>query len=100
MITLTKYKTYDGIDLTKCKLYKFTYEIEGTLDIWYKEGYLDASGSFQIIQPNLFNAPQPLQYSVSPEVKDVLIKASGSLNESIIDKFVIAKNIFPGSVDD
>ena len=23
MITLTKYKTYDGIDLTKCKLYKF-----------------------------------------------------------------------------
>ena len=100
MITLTQYKTYDGVDLTKCKLYKFTYEIEGTLDIWYREGYNDSSGSFKLIPSNMFNAPQPLTFSISPEVKDVLIKASGSLNESIIDKFVIAKNIVPGSVDD
>ena len=41
----------------------------------------------------MFNAPQPLTFSISPEVKDVLITASGSLNESIIDKFMISNNL-------
>tara|TARA_Y100000034_G_scaffold108601_1_gene139096 strand:+ start:1780 stop:2103 length:324 start_codon:yes stop_codon:yes gene_type:complete len=107
MITLYEYKTIDGIDLYKLKLFKYTFEVDGHLTMWFIEGYVTGSSNstFKTIDNSMYNPPPAFTIDLSQEQKILFLSSSESIinnkfNIQDLENFLVNQELIKGSVDD